>query len=183
MQSCWLSSLCFLYFSVSLMQASRYFLELSEWLWLSVWVPCVPPHSPLVLSSDPVSPEADSAAVPSSSRSKGDPKGEELQLSYVRSLYPFMLGADPPHASAAGPLKKIFMKEADALNFFRRRSRRGAKSQDEINGEFSPGLDWGLLATSSWVFVVNFLHLCLMWRAYWHTKLWYHNGSMLYPNW
>uniref|UniRef100_A0A8C2WY73 Unique cartilage matrix-associated protein n=1 Tax=Cyclopterus lumpus TaxID=8103 RepID=A0A8C2WY73_CYCLU len=35
----------------------------------------------------------------------------------------------------AGPLKKIFMKEADASNFFRRRSRRGAKSQDEINAE------------------------------------------------
>jgi len=27
------------------------------------------------------------------------------------------------------------MKEADASNFFRRRSRRAVKSQDEINGE------------------------------------------------
>uniref|UniRef100_G3NKQ5 Unique cartilage matrix-associated protein n=1 Tax=Gasterosteus aculeatus TaxID=69293 RepID=G3NKQ5_GASAC len=34
-----------------------------------------------------------------------------------------------------GPLKEIFMKEEDASNFFRRRSRRGAKSQDEINAE------------------------------------------------
>lgn len=32
------------------------------------------------------------------------------------------------------------MKEADASNFFRRRSRRGAKSQDEINSEFKLGL-------------------------------------------
>ncbi|KAI3371166.1 hypothetical protein L3Q82_023793 [Scortum barcoo] len=61
-----------------------------------------------VLSSDPVSPEADSASVPSSTGSAKDPKG---------------------------PLKRIFMKEADASNFFRRRSRRGTKSQDEINAE------------------------------------------------
>ncbi|XP_039987985.1 unique cartilage matrix-associated protein [Xiphias gladius] len=52
--------------------------------------------------------EADSAAVPSSTRSGKDPQG---------------------------PLKWIFMKEADASNFFRRRSRRGVKSQDEINVE------------------------------------------------
>lgn len=37
----------------------------------------------------------------------------------------------------SGPMKRIFMKEADALNFFRKRTRRGAKSQDEINGEFT----------------------------------------------
>ncbi|XP_050929203.1 unique cartilage matrix-associated protein isoform X2 [Lates calcarifer] len=55
-----------------------------------------------------VSPEADSAAVPSSTGSAKDPQG---------------------------PLKRIFMKEADASNFFRRRSRRGVKSQDEINAE------------------------------------------------
>ncbi|XP_068459907.1 unique cartilage matrix-associated protein [Clinocottus analis] len=54
------------------------------------------------------SPEAESAAVPSSTGSAKDPQG---------------------------PLKKIFMKEADALNFFSKRSRRGAKSQDEINAE------------------------------------------------
>ncbi|XP_062245282.1 unique cartilage matrix-associated protein [Platichthys flesus] len=52
--------------------------------------------------------EAESAAVPSSTSSTTDPQG---------------------------PLKRIFMKEADASNFFRRRSRRGAKSQDEINAE------------------------------------------------
>lgn len=35
------------------------------------------------------------------------------------------------------------MKEADASNFFRRRSRRGAKSQDEINSEFKSGTSSG----------------------------------------
>ncbi|MED6243351.1 hypothetical protein ATANTOWER_018831 [Ataeniobius toweri] len=35
--------------------------------------------------------------------------------------------------SPAGPLRRIFMKEADASNFFRKRSRRAVKSQDEIN--------------------------------------------------
>ncbi|XP_075906841.1 putative cartilage matrix-associated protein [Nelusetta ayraudi] len=34
-----------------------------------------------------------------------------------------------------GPLEKIFMKEDAALNFFRRRSRRAVKSQDELNAE------------------------------------------------
>ncbi|XP_034031494.1 unique cartilage matrix-associated protein-like [Thalassophryne amazonica] len=34
-----------------------------------------------------------------------------------------------------GPIRRIFMREADALNFFRQRSRRGVKSQDEINAE------------------------------------------------
>ncbi|KAK5621014.1 hypothetical protein CRENBAI_015415, partial [Crenichthys baileyi] len=37
--------------------------------------------------------------------------------------------------SPAGPLRRIFMKEADASNFFRKRSRRAVKSQDEINAE------------------------------------------------
>ncbi|KAF7661693.1 hypothetical protein LDENG_00255990 [Lucifuga dentata] len=46
-----------------------------------------------------------------------------------------LLLAQPSPAYIVGPLRKIFMKEADASNFFRRRSRRGAKSQDEINGE------------------------------------------------
>ncbi|AWP08202.1 putative unique cartilage matrix-associated protein-like [Scophthalmus maximus] len=54
------------------------------------------------------SPEVDSAAVSSSSGSAKDPQG---------------------------PLKRIFVKEADASSFFRRRSRRGIKSQDEINAE------------------------------------------------
>ncbi|XP_059191475.1 unique cartilage matrix-associated protein isoform X1 [Centropristis striata] len=63
-----------------------------------------------VLLALSLSPEADSAAVPSSTGRDKTPKGEELQ-------------------------KKIFMKEEDALNFFRRRNRRGAKSQDEINVE------------------------------------------------
>ncbi|KAI7812209.1 unique cartilage matrix-associated protein [Triplophysa rosa] len=34
-----------------------------------------------------------------------------------------------------GALRKIFMPEADASNFFKRRSRRATKSQDEINAE------------------------------------------------
>ncbi|XP_023811464.1 unique cartilage matrix-associated protein-like isoform X1 [Oryzias latipes] len=54
------------------------------------------------------SPEADSAAVASSTGSVTDPQG---------------------------PLKRIFMKEADAANFFRRRSRRAVKSQDELDAE------------------------------------------------
>nr|XP_046250578.1 unique cartilage matrix-associated protein [Scatophagus argus] len=61
-----------------------------------------------VLLALSLSPGADSAAVPSSTGNTKDPQG---------------------------PLKRIFMKEADALNFFRRRSRRGVKSQDEINAE------------------------------------------------
>lgn len=32
------------------------------------------------------------------------------------------------------------MRAADASDFFRRRSRRGVKSQDEINGESALGL-------------------------------------------
>ncbi|XP_008410105.1 unique cartilage matrix-associated protein-like [Poecilia reticulata] len=38
--------------------------------------------------------------------------------------------------SPAGQLRRIFMKEADASNFFRKRTRRAVKSTDEINGEF-----------------------------------------------
>lgn len=37
----------------------------------------------------------------------------------------------------SGPLREIFIPEADAANFFRRRSRRAAKSQDEIDGDWS----------------------------------------------
>ncbi|KAL6106499.1 ucma [Pungitius sinensis] len=54
------------------------------------------------------SPEAESAAVHSSTGIAKEPRG---------------------------PAKKIFMKEQDASHFFRRRSRRGAKSQDEMNAE------------------------------------------------
>ncbi|XP_044213126.1 unique cartilage matrix-associated protein [Thunnus albacares] len=61
-----------------------------------------------VLLALSLSPEADSAAVSSSTGSGKDPQG---------------------------PLKKIFMKEADASNFFQQRSRRGVKSQDEIDAE------------------------------------------------
>ncbi|TRY87201.1 hypothetical protein DNTS_031730 [Danionella cerebrum] len=34
-----------------------------------------------------------------------------------------------------GTLRQIFMTEADASNFFKRRGRRAVKSQDEINAE------------------------------------------------
>ncbi|XP_062318193.1 unique cartilage matrix-associated protein [Osmerus eperlanus] len=34
-----------------------------------------------------------------------------------------------------GPLRRIFMPEEDAANFFRRRRRRAVKSQDEIDAE------------------------------------------------
>ncbi|CAI5665229.1 unnamed protein product [Oreochromis niloticus] len=54
------------------------------------------------------SPEASSAAVPGSTGSTKDPQGS---------------------------LKRVFMKQADASNFFRRRSRRGVKSQDELDAE------------------------------------------------
>ncbi|XP_038150252.1 unique cartilage matrix-associated protein [Cyprinodon tularosa] len=37
--------------------------------------------------------------------------------------------------SPAGPLRGIFMKETDASSFFRKRSKRGIKSQHEINAE------------------------------------------------
>ncbi|XP_030587219.1 putative cartilage matrix-associated protein isoform X2 [Archocentrus centrarchus] len=53
-------------------------------------------------------PQANSAAVPSSTGSAKDPQG---------------------------PLKRVFMKQADASNFFRRRTRRGVKSQDELDAE------------------------------------------------
>ncbi|CAB1313382.1 unnamed protein product [Coregonus sp. 'balchen'] len=61
-----------------------------------------------VLLSLSLSQEVDSAAVP-------DDKG-------------ITKATDP-----RGPLREIFMPEADAANFFRRRSRRAAKSQDEID--------------------------------------------------
>lgn len=48
---------------------------------------------------------------------------------------------EPPPAPTAGPLRRVFMKEADASNFFRKRTRRNLKSQDEIDGK----LIWGLL--------------------------------------
>ncbi|XP_075998610.1 putative cartilage matrix-associated protein [Genypterus blacodes] len=61
-----------------------------------------------VLLALSLSPETDAAAVPDGKGRANDPQG---------------------------PLRKVFMKEADASNFFRRRSRRGVKSQDEINAE------------------------------------------------
>ncbi|XP_077452578.1 upper zone of growth plate and cartilage matrix-associated protein [Stigmatopora argus] len=62
-----------------------------------------------VLVALSLSPEAECAAVPNSSQT----------------------GAKEPQ----GPLRRIFMKEADASNFFRRRSRRAVKSPDEVNAE------------------------------------------------
>ncbi|KAM9352646.1 putative cartilage matrix-associated protein [Symphorus nematophorus] len=67
-----------------------------------------------VLLALSLSPEADSAAVPSSSSSSSSTGSAR---------------------NPQGQLRKIFMKEEDASNFFRRRSRRGVKSQDEINAE------------------------------------------------
>ncbi|XP_054632079.1 unique cartilage matrix-associated protein [Dunckerocampus dactyliophorus] len=61
-----------------------------------------------VLVALSLSPQADSAAVPSSQDAAKEPQG---------------------------PLRRIFMKEADASNFFRRRSRRAVKSPDELNAE------------------------------------------------
>ncbi|XP_051976108.1 unique cartilage matrix-associated protein-like [Xyrauchen texanus] len=42
---------------------------------------------------------------------------------------------DSKAANPQGPLQKIFLPEADAYNFFKRRGRRAVKSQDEINAE------------------------------------------------
>uniref|UniRef100_M4AQS7 Unique cartilage matrix-associated protein n=1 Tax=Xiphophorus maculatus TaxID=8083 RepID=M4AQS7_XIPMA len=39
------------------------------------------------------------------------------------------------YSPTLGQLRRIFMKEADASNFFRKRSRRAVKSQDEIIAE------------------------------------------------
>ncbi|XP_029009630.1 unique cartilage matrix-associated protein [Betta splendens] len=61
-----------------------------------------------VLLALSLSPEVDSAAMPGTAGSARDPPG---------------------------PLGRVFMKEADAADFFRRRSRRSMKSQDEINTE------------------------------------------------
>lgn len=74
-------------------------------------------------------------------RAQADRETHQARSSVVfTSLRPWVLSADPPAAPSAGPLKMIFMKESEASNFFRRRSRRGLKSQDEINGEFThPG--------------------------------------------
>ncbi|KAL4005568.1 hypothetical protein ACER0C_005281 [Sarotherodon galilaeus] len=62
----------------------------------------------MAAKAQPRSPEASSAAVPGSTGSTKDPQGS---------------------------LKRVFMKQADASNFFRRRSRRGVKSQDELDAE------------------------------------------------
>uniref|UniRef100_A0A665VZ82 Unique cartilage matrix-associated protein n=1 Tax=Echeneis naucrates TaxID=173247 RepID=A0A665VZ82_ECHNA len=48
---------------------------------------------------------------------------------------PAMLRTETSPASIAVPPRGIFMKEADASHFFRRRTRRGVKSQDEISAE------------------------------------------------
>ncbi|XP_016111351.1 unique cartilage matrix-associated protein-like [Sinocyclocheilus grahami] len=43
--------------------------------------------------------------------------------------------SDKKAASPQGALRKIFMQEADASSFFKRRGKRAVKTQDEINGE------------------------------------------------
>lgn len=74
-------------------------------------------------------------------RAKEDSESHQVRSILVfASLSPSVLSADPSAAVSAGPLRTIFVKESQASNFFRRRSRRGLKSQDEINGEFThPG--------------------------------------------
>lgn len=95
-------------------------------------------------------PESHSAAV--SGRAVGRTNGEKRRISLSASCAELTL---PP--SHAGPLEKIFMKEDAALNFFRRRSRRAVKSQDELNGEFARR---GLGEThSDQVTVIPFNHL------------------------
>ncbi|KAK7879152.1 hypothetical protein WMY93_034066 [Mugilogobius chulae] len=60
-----------------------------------------------LLSALTLCPEADSAAVPS----------------------------DNTAQEGKGPVQRVFLKDSDASHFFRRRSRRAAKSPDEINAE------------------------------------------------
>ncbi|KAK9952088.1 hypothetical protein ABG768_017946 [Culter alburnus] len=43
--------------------------------------------------------------------------------------------SDAKAANPQGALRSIFMPEADASSFFKRRSRRAVKTQDEINAE------------------------------------------------
>ncbi|XP_016408884.1 unique cartilage matrix-associated protein-like isoform X1 [Sinocyclocheilus rhinocerous] len=43
--------------------------------------------------------------------------------------------SDKKAASPQGALRKIFMPEADASSFFKRRGKRAVKTQDEINAE------------------------------------------------
>ncbi|XP_073687931.1 unique cartilage matrix-associated protein [Garra rufa] len=43
--------------------------------------------------------------------------------------------SDKKAADPQGALRKIFMPEADASSFFKRRGRRAVKTQDEINAE------------------------------------------------
>lgn len=88
-------------------------------------------------------------------------------------INPFMLWAELAPASTAGPLKRIFMKEADASNFFRRRSRRGVKSQDEINGEFTPALfEFGLRSGQPrWGLFVVIVGICfLLYKTFWQQN-------------
>ncbi|PWA24832.1 hypothetical protein CCH79_00010217 [Gambusia affinis] len=89
-----------------------------------------------------LSPEAaESAAVDSSTRNAKSPAGVELHFTTVCDLLfcPSMLKKNKNkktiYSPILGQLRRIFMKEADASNFFRKRSRRAVKSQDEISGE------------------------------------------------
>ncbi|XP_041966273.1 unique cartilage matrix-associated protein [Alosa alosa] len=61
-----------------------------------------------------------------------------LTLSNGAQLSSSAVSDDKTDYKAAGPqgaMKRIFMPETDAFNFFRRRSRRAVKSQDELNAE------------------------------------------------
>uniref|UniRef100_A0A3P8WHJ6 Unique cartilage matrix-associated protein n=2 Tax=Cynoglossus semilaevis TaxID=244447 RepID=A0A3P8WHJ6_CYNSE len=60
-----------------------------------------------------------------------------LSLLFVLSLSPEAESAAVAgrKSNAEGPLRRVFMKEADASNFFRKRTRRNLKSQDEIDAE------------------------------------------------
>ncbi|KAK3525699.1 hypothetical protein QTP70_005848 [Hemibagrus guttatus] len=65
-----------------------------------------------------------------------------LALVFVLTLFYEVDAANAPdgkaHKKAAGlqgGLRRIFMEERDATNFFKRRGRRAVKSQDELNVE------------------------------------------------
>lgn len=144
MQPSWLSSLCFLHFHVSMMQEWDF---LPKKIVLLVgcrheknWSPfefrpfmfCASTQG-LRRPALQLCPEAQAA--PKILKVRGCISC--VSFPAYRPVYHFTLWTKLPPASTAGPLKRVFMKQADASNFFRRRSRRGVKSQDELDGEFT----------------------------------------------
>lgn len=78
---------------------------------------------------------ADSAAVSDKSDAKAaNPQGDQKPHNVSIDLSEFFHLINVLFFTK-GALRSIFMPEADASSFFKRRSRRAVKTQDEINGE------------------------------------------------